>query len=56
MKVVSVFMAYKIGLFIAQLVSGYFKDSGQLATALDGLAESAWAEAFEFTPPSIRID
>lgn len=56
MKVVSVFMAYKIGLFVARLVSGQFKDIEQLATALDGLAESAWIEAFEFTPPSIRID
>ena len=56
MKVVSIFMAYRIGLFVAKLVSGQFKDISELATALDVLAESAWLEAFEFTPPSIRID
>ncbi|MBW4665371.1 MAG: hypothetical protein KME01_14415 [Chroococcus sp. CMT-3BRIN-NPC107] len=49
-------LAYQMGLFVARLVSGQFKDMAQFAAALEFLSERAWAEAFEFTPPSIRID
>lgn len=49
-------LAYQMGLFVARLVSGQFKDISQLAAALEILSDSAWKEAFEFTPPSIRID
>ncbi len=49
-------LAYLMGLFVARLVSGQFKDMAQFAAALEFLSDHAWAEAFEFTPPSIRID
>ena len=53
---ISLTLAYRMGLFVARLVSGQFKDMNQLAIALENLSDSAWKEAFEFTPPSIRID
>ena len=53
---ISLTLAYRMGLFVARLVSGQFKDMAQLALALENLSDSAWKEAFEFTPPSIRID
>ena len=42
--------------FVVKLKGGQFKDVAQLAEALEHLSNSAWAEAFEFTPPLIRID
>ena len=53
---ISLPLAYQMGLVVARLVSGQFKDIAQLAIALEDLSDSAWKEAFEFTPPSIRID
>ena len=53
---ISLPLACQMGLFVARLVSGQFKDISQLAAALEILSDSAWAEAFEFTSPSIRID
>lgn len=53
---ISIPLAYQMGWFAARLISGQFKDIGQLAAALEILSDSAWKEAFEFTPPSIRID
>ena len=61
---ISLTLDYRMGLFVARLVSGQFKDMAQLAIAqartqgfaLENLSDSAWKEAFEFTPPSIRID
>ena len=53
---ISIPLAYQMGLIVARLVSGQFKDIAQLAIALEDLSDSAWKEAFEFTPPSIRID
>ncbi|WP_158260558.1 hypothetical protein [Chlorogloea sp. CCALA 695] len=49
-------LACQMGLFVAGLALGQFKDIAQLAIALEDLSDSAWKEAFEFTPPSIRID
>ena len=53
---ISNFLACQIGLLIAQLVIGHFKDIKELAEALESLSGRAWLEAYEFPPPSNRID
>lgn len=53
---ISSFLSSQICLFLNRLATEQFTDVRELATALENLAELAWLEAFEFTPPSVRID
>lgn len=53
---ISEFLARQICLFLGQLATEQFTDVSELAAVLEDLAHIAWLEAFEFTPPSLRID
>lgn len=42
--------------FALKALNNELNDPIGLAVAAEVLAKAAWLEAFEFTPPSIRID
>lgn len=42
--------------FASKALNNELNDPVGLAVATEALAEAAWLEAFDFTPPSIRID